>query len=144
MLNVYAEQLTDEAIDSITGVYNDAYSELSRYLSEVLDYNKFGGYSSLDLYNSNRVIKRAVDDLVNGFIPNVYFEGKDVFNEILNNDVYYVTKDLPMYLDSMNRIDEDWKNPYVWRKKAIINIANSGFFDIVRNIEDYCNKVWFI
>ena len=49
-----------------------------------------------------------------------------------------------MYLDSMNRIDEDWKNPYVWRKKAIINIANSGFFDIVRNIEDYCNKVWYI
>jgi glucan phosphorylase len=44
----------------------------------------------------------------------------------------------------MNRIDEDWKNPYIWRKKVIINIANSGFFDIVRNIEDYCNKVWYI
>ena len=32
--------------------------------NEVLNYNKFGGYSALDLYNSNRVIKRVVDDLV--------------------------------------------------------------------------------
>ena len=39
--------------------------------NEVLDYNKFGGYSALDLYNSNRDIKRVVDDLINGFIPNM-------------------------------------------------------------------------
>ena len=64
--------------------------------------------------------------------------------EILNNEVYYVTKDLPMYLDSLNRVDEDWKNPWVWRRKAIINIANSGFFDINRLIEDYCGKVWHV
>ena len=41
--------------------------------NEVLNYNKFGGYSALDLYNSNRNIKRVVDDLINGFIPNFTF-----------------------------------------------------------------------
>ena len=34
----------------------------------IINYNKFGGYSALDLYNSNRVIKRVVDDLVNEII----------------------------------------------------------------------------
>ena len=61
MLNVYAEQLTDEAIDSITGVYNDAYSELSRYLSEVLDYNKNPNFSKVPL---NKILAR-VSEIIN-------------------------------------------------------------------------------
>ena len=48
--------------------------------NEVLNYNKFGGYSALDLYNSNRVIKRVVDDLVNGFIPNMEKEGRQIYD----------------------------------------------------------------
>ena len=140
--------LTNATLDGANVEINDLVSDENMYLfglrlHEVEKLNR-EGYSAWNTYNNDWRVRRVFNDLVNGFIPNVYFEGKDVFNEILNNDVYYVTKDLPMYLDSMDRIDEDWKNPYVWRKKAIINIANSGFFDIVRNIEDYCNKVWFI
>ena len=51
--------------------------------NEVLNYNKFGGYSALDLYNSNRVIKRVVDDLVNGFIPNMEKEGRQIYDSLI-------------------------------------------------------------
>ena len=140
--------LTHATLDGANVEINDLVSDENMYLFglRLHDVERLNreGYSAWNTYNNDWRVRRVFNDLVNGFVPNIYFEGKDVFNEILNNDVYYVTKDLPMYLDSMNRIDEDWKNPYVWRKKAIINIANSGFFDIVRNIEDYCNKVWCI
>ena len=102
------------------------------------------GYNAWDYYNNNYIVKQVFDDLVNGFIPNIYFEGKSIFNEILQNDVYYVTQDLPLYLDSLKVIDENWKDPVEWYKKVMINIANSGFFDINRLIEDYCAKVWNI
>ena len=140
--------LTHATLDGANVEINDLVGNENMYLfglrlNEVEQLNR-QGYSAWSSYSSDWRIKRVFDDLVNGFIPNIYYEGRTVFDEILNNDVYYVTKDLPMYLESMNRIDEDWRNPYVWRKKAIINIANSGFFDINRNIEDYCNKVWFV
>ena len=99
-----------------------------------------------NLIKLNHVIsseaKQVFDDLVNGFIPNIYFEGKAIFNEILQNDVYYVTQDLPLYLDSLKLIDDEWRNPREWYKKVIVNIAKSGFFDIQRTIEDYCERVW--
>jgi starch phosphorylase len=140
--------LTHATLDGANVEINDLVGNENMYLfglrlNEVEQLNR-QGYSAWSSYSYDWRIKRVFDDLVNGFIPNIYYEGRTVFDEILNNDVYYVTKDLPMYLESMNRIDEDWRNPYVWRKKAIINIANSGFFDINRNIEDYCNKVWFV
>lgn len=140
--------LTHATLDGANVEINDLVGNENMYLfglrlNEVEQLNQ-QGYNAWYTYSYDWRIKRVFDDLVNGFIPNIYFEGRTVFNEILNNDVYYVTKDLPMYLESMNRIDEDWKNPYIWRKKGIINVANSGFFDIVRNIEDYCDKVWNI
>ena len=101
-------------------------------------------YSAWGTYHQDHRVKRVFDDLINGFVPNIYFEGKDMYYEILNNDTYYVTKDLPMYLDSLEKIDHDWRNPDLWYSKVIVNIANSGFFDINRLIEDYCNKVWNI
>ena len=61
--------------------------------NEVLNYNKFGGYSALDLYNSNRVIKRVVDDLVNGFIPNMEKEGRQIYDSLITyNDEYFVIR----------------------------------------------------
>ena len=102
------------------------------------------GYNAWDTYHNDLRVKRVFDDLINGFVPNIYFEGKDVYYEILNNDVYYVTKDLPMYLNSLQHIDEDWRNQDLWYSKVITNIAQSGFFDNIRLIEDYCEKVWNI
>ena len=102
------------------------------------------GYNAWDAYHNDLRVKRVFDDLINGFVPNIYFEGKDVYYEILNNDVYYVTKDLPMYLNSLQHIDEDWRNQDLWYSKVITNIAQSGFFDNIRLIEDYCEKVWNI
>jgi starch phosphorylase len=67
-----------------------------------------------------------------------------MFNEILSNDVYYITKDLPLYLDSLKDVDRNWKDRDDWNSKMIVNISKSGFFDINRLIEDYCNKVWYI
>ena len=138
--------LTHATLDGANVEIHDLVSDENMYLfglrlNDVEELNR-QGYSAWHTYNSDPRIKRVFDDLVNGTVPNCYYEGKSVREEILNNDVYYVTKDLPMYLESMKQIDKDWKKPNVWYSKVIKNIANSGFFDINRNIEDYCSKVW--
>ena len=140
--------LTHATLDGANVEIHDLVGDKNMFLFglQLEDVNNLNqrGYNAWDVYNSNYIVKQVFDDLVNGFIPNIYFEGKVIFNEILQNDVYYVTQDLPLYLDSLKVIDDEWRNPRKWYNKVIVNIAKSGFFDINRLIEDYCTKVWNI
>ena len=140
--------LTHATLDGANVEIHDLVGDENMFLFglQLEDVNNLNqrGYNAWDTYNTNYIVKQVFDDLVNGFIPNIYFEGKTIFNEILQNDVYYVTQDLPLYLDSLRVVDANWRNPREWYKKVIVNIANSGFFDINRLIEDYCTKVWNI
>ena len=138
--------LTHATLDGANVEIHDLVGDENMFLFglQLEDVNNLNqrGYNAWDTYNTNYIVKQVFDDLVNGFIPNIYFEGKAIFNEILQNDVYYVTQDLPLYLDSLKVIDDEWRNPQEWYKKVIVNIAKSGFFDINRLIDDYCEKVW--
>ena len=112
--------------------------------NEVLDYNKFGGYSALDLYNSNRDIKRVVDDLINGFIPNMEKEGREIYDSLITyNDEYFVLRDIENYIDAQEKIDKLYKNKDKWNEMALINIANSGVFSSDRTIAEYAQDIWF-
>ena len=110
----------------------------------VLDYNKYGGYSSLDLYNSNRYIKRVVDDLVNGFIPNMANEGRAIYDSLITyNDEYFVLRDFENYVDAQHKINKLYKKKEQWNTISLINIANSGIFSSDRTISDYAKEIWF-
>ncbi|MGL5314180.1 MAG: glycogen/starch/alpha-glucan phosphorylase [Peptostreptococcaceae bacterium] len=112
--------------------------------SQVLHYNKYGGYSALDLYNSNPKIKRCVDDLINGFIPNMSKEGREIYNSLITfNDEYFVLRDIQNYVDAQRKINKLYKDKQVWNEMALINIARSGIFTSDRTIEEYGNDIWF-
>ena len=68
---------------------------------QVLEYNKCGGYSSKDLYHSDRKIKRVVDDLVNGFIPGLGKDGIAIYDSLITyNDEYFVLRDFYSYIEA--------------------------------------------
>ncbi len=111
---------------------------------EVLNYHKYGGYSALDLYNSNRFIKRVVDDLINGFIPNIQKEGREIYNTLITyNDEYFVLRDFENYIEAQEKIDTLYKNREEWNRIMLLNIANSGIFSSDRTILEYANDIWF-
>ena len=140
--------LTHATLDGANVEIHDLVGDENMFLFGLRldDVNKLNAsrYNAWETYSRDYRVKQVFDDLINGFIPNIYFEGKAMFNEILSNDVYYVTKDLPLYLDSLKDVDRNWKDKDSWNSKMIVNIAKSGFFDIVRLIEDYCERVWCI
>ncbi|MGL6106019.1 glycogen/starch/alpha-glucan phosphorylase [Romboutsia sp.] len=112
--------------------------------SQVLNYNKYGGYSALDLYNSDKKIKRVVDDLINGFIPNMDKEGREIYNALITyNDEYFVLRDIQNYEEAQRKINRLYKNRDEWNRMALMNIANSGMFSSDRTIEEYGKYIWF-
>lgn len=111
---------------------------------QVLDYNKYGGYSSKDLYHSNKLLRRVVDDLVDGFIPGLGKEGREIYDELITyNDEYFVLRDLDEYAESQQRISNLYKDKMKWNKISLINIANSGIFSSDRTINEYIEDIWF-
>ena len=100
--------------------------------------------SSLDLYNARPNIKRVVDDLINGFIPNMEKEGRAIYDSLITyNDEYFVLRDLENYTEAQEKIDKLYKNREKWNQMALINIANSGIFSSDRTIIEYAEDIWF-
>ena len=111
---------------------------------QVLEYNKCGGYSSKDLYHSDRKIKRVVDDLVNGFIPGLGKDGITIYDSLITyNDEYFVLRDFYSYIKAQKSLQELYRNQDLWNKISLKNTACSGFFSSDRTIEEYINDIWF-
>ena len=111
---------------------------------QVLDYNKYGGYSALDLYNSNTRIKRVIDDLINGFIPNIEKEGREIYDSLITyNDEYFVLRDMENYIEAQYKLESLYKQKDKWNQMSLINIANSGIFSSDRTILEYAEDIWF-
>lgn len=112
---------------------------------EVLHYNRYGGYQSKVYYHHDRRIQQAVDQLVNGFFPDVYNEFEPIFDSLLEeNDQYFVLKDFASYADVQHKIGETFKDQKIWQKKCLVNIAQAGYFSSDRTIKEYADEIWGI
>ena len=110
---------------------------------EVLDYTKHGGYSSIQVCNSNPRLQRVMDDLVNG----TYSRDKNAFrsihdNLIMYNDEFFVLKDFDAYVNAQNRVNDMYQDIHKWQEMCGINIAHSGVFSSDRTITEYATGIW--
>ena len=111
---------------------------------QILEYNKCGGYSSADIYSNNFYIKRVVDDLVNGFIPNIVEEGREIYKSLITyNDEFFVLRDFENYIEAQKKINNLYKDRENWNRMSLINIANSGIFSTDRTINEYVKDIWY-
>lgn len=110
---------------------------------EVLDYTKHGGYSSIQVCNSNPRLQRVLDDLING----TYSRDKNTFrsihdNLIMYNDEFFVLKDFQGYIDAQERVNDMYQDIHKWQEMCGINIAHSGVFSSDRTITEYATGIW--
>ncbi|HPJ24514.1 MAG TPA: glycogen/starch/alpha-glucan phosphorylase, partial [Bacillota bacterium] len=86
-----------------------------------------------------------LEQLVNGFFENVSKdEFKDIFNNLVYSDRYFVLKDYASYKAAHAKANEAYKDQLAWAKKALINIAKSGIFASDRSIQEYADQIWHV
>lgn len=102
------------------------------------------GYSAIDLYKNDLVIKRILDSLVDGTICNVNF--KEILDEIIyRNDEFFLLADYHQYEKAHNYINDLYRdNNDLFVQKCLVNIANSAYFSSDRTIGDYNNDIWHL
>ncbi|KAF1305258.1 glycogen/starch/alpha-glucan phosphorylase [Enterococcus saccharolyticus] len=112
---------------------------------EVYAYYENHEYSSQQIYDENPVLQRVVNAFVDGTIPDIEYEGREIFDSLLRyNDEYFLLRDFDSYCQAQDRIDQTYKNQPLWQKISLMNIANAGRFSSDDTVRLYAEDIWQI
>lgn len=112
---------------------------------EVLKFESYGGYNSMEYYHHNKRISQVLDQLVNGFFPDTSGEFDAIYDSLLmENDQYFVLRDFESYVNIQKQAGLAYENQKRWLDMSLANIATSGHFSSDRTIMEYANDIWHI
>ncbi len=112
---------------------------------EVQSYYRNGNYHAYDIYEKNPRVKRVLNMLVDGSIPGIEQEGRDIFDSLVKfNDEYFLLKDFDSYIAAQYSADRIYADRGRWNRMALMNIANSGPFSSDYTIRRYADEIWKI
>ncbi|AST92976.1 glycogen phosphorylase [Sutcliffiella cohnii] len=112
---------------------------------DVLHYQQHGGYNSSEYYHHDGRIEQVMEQLINGFFPNVQDHFEPIYDSLLvQNDEYFVLKDFGAYAKIQEQVNEAYLNRTRWLTMSANNIAASGYFSSDRTIAQYAEEIWRI
>jgi len=101
------------------------------------------GYNPKTFYNSNQMLKRAIDMISQDFFsknePGIF---KSIVDGLLGTDYYCLLADYQSYVDAQDEVSKLYLNTDEWTKKTILNVARIGKFSSDRSIREYAEKIW--
>jgi starch phosphorylase len=102
------------------------------------------GHDPWSYYNADPELKEAVDMISNGFFS---ADQADRFRPIIDalthgGDYYLLFADYRAYVDCQAKVDDLYRHPEEWTRKAVLNVARMGKFSSDRTVADYCREVW--
>lgn len=144
------------------GTYDGANIEIVREAGEENNYI-FGArvdelerirpeYDPRAIYESDEVVKKAVDSLVNGTVARNE-DSRRVLREIYDSlltgdwrkpDYYFSLYDLHGYIDTKLRAIYDTRDADSFARKCLNNVVSAGKFSSDRTIAQYAENIWHI
>ena len=134
----------DGANVEISQLVGDDNIEIFGLRSERIDrYRAEKNYFAWDEYNNDPVIKKIMDQLVDGTYGALSGNFNTIFDNVLrNNDEFFVLKDFRSYVEGWHHLEHLYEDRSAWNKKALHNTAKSGFFSSDRTIRQYAEEIW--
>lgn len=110
---------------------------------EDVDRLRHEGYNPWDYYNSNEELKKAIDQIKDGF----FNEDKELFQPIIDSllhkgDYFLVLADYAAYVETQEKLDKLYLDQKEWNRVALLNTARVGKFSSDRTIRDYAEEIW--
>ena len=117
---------------------------------EVIAYEKKNNYNPTDIYNSDPVIRKTVDHLIDGSFNKDKELFLPLYNSLLNTlstakaDTYFILQDFRSYIEAQSQIAETYMDQDKWAKMAMHNTACAGKFSSDRTIQEYVDEIWHL
>ena len=101
------------------------------------------GYSPREVIEGNRELTQALNAIASGvFSPDDPDRYKDLIGGLWDSDWFLCCADFESYAAKQREVDARWVDSAAWRKSAIHNIANVGWFSSDRTIGEYAHEIW--
>ena len=118
---------------------------------EVIQFENYGGYNPMDIFNNDPDIRKVLMQLINGsFAPHDPDLFRPLYNSLLNTqntsraDTYFILKDFKSYAEAQKKVEAAYKYEKRWAKSAILNTSCSGKFTSDRTIQEYVDDIWHL
>lgn len=111
---------------------------------EVIAHYEKADYVSNDYYTKDAQIKELVDFIV---CPEMLKIGDEemltrLHKELIVKDWFMTLLDIKDYIKTKEVALNDYNDKKAWSRKALMNIANAGFFSSDRTIAEYNKDIW--
>jgi starch phosphorylase len=101
------------------------------------------GYNPREVIEGNRELAQAVHSIASGvFSPDEPTRYQGLMDALMHSDWFMVAADFDSYAAAQREVDARWQSRAAWRKSAIMNIANVGWFSSDRTIGEYAREIW--
>ncbi|VVT10920.1 glycogen/starch/alpha-glucan phosphorylase [Erythrobacter sp. EC-HK427] len=101
------------------------------------------GYDPRALIEGNRELHQAVEAISLGvFSPDDPHRYTGLMDGLYNSDWFMLAADFESYAAAQRDVERRWRDQQGWRKSAIHNIANVGWFSSDRTIAEYAKDIW--
>ena len=102
------------------------------------------GYQPLKIYEHDPALKAVLDAIGGGlFSPDEPARYRALVDSLLwGGDHYMLLADYAAYTAAQRRVDDVFRHPRAWARKAVANVAGMGMFSSDRTIREYAQKVW--
>ncbi len=103
-------------------------------------------YSPWDIYHTDPEIRAAIEAIRdNKFCPQEPSLFQSIVQSLLDfGDHYMLLGDLKSYIAAQERVNQLYRQPMAWARKALLNIARGGKFSSDRTIREYAEQIWKI
>lgn len=102
------------------------------------------GYNPWDYYHGDGRLKHVLEMIASGYFspaePGRYQPLVDVLTH--GGDHYLLLADYASYIACQEQVDAVYRQPQLWTRKAILNVANMGKFSSDRTIKEYAEQIW--
>ncbi|MEJ6011377.1 glycogen/starch/alpha-glucan phosphorylase [Novosphingobium aquae] len=101
------------------------------------------GYNPREVIEGSYELHQAVEAISSGvFSPDDKNRYKGLMDGLYESDWFLLAADFDSYAAAQREVDRRWNDQKGWRKSAMHNIANVGWFSSDRTIAEYAKDIW--
>jgi starch phosphorylase len=104
---------------------------------------RIDGYDPGSAIAANEDLRKAIDLIASGyFSPDQPDRFQPVVDVLTHRDHYLLTADYPLYMAAQDKVDQLYRDPDEWNRRAILNVARMGKFSSDRTVAEYAREIW--
>ena len=101
------------------------------------------GFGTQEIVAASPMLQQVIDQVSSGVFspgqPDLY---RELVGGLLAHDHFLVLSDFDAYAAKQREVGTLWMDQKAWRKSAMLNIANVGWFSSDRAIREYAEDIW--